>query len=78
MHSEPEFQKIRDIISQVLGTAQEEIGENTGLTAELYADSMEIFQILAEAEKEFDMKFSPDRMEEIRTAGDILRLLKES
>ena len=78
MHSGLEFQKVREIISNVIGIPQEEIGEDTGLTGELYADSMEIFQILVEAEKEFDMKFTLDGIEKIRTAGDILRLLEES
>lgn len=73
-----EFQIIRSIIARILDLPQEEIREDSRLVEDLYADSMKLFQILIETEKEFEMNFPFERIGEIRTAGDIYRLIQES
>ena len=49
-----EYKKIQKIISQVLQLDLSEITDDADLVSDLGADSLEIFQIITEIEKEFE------------------------
>ena len=64
------FEKIRDIISEQMGVSKDKITESTRFNDDLGADSLDIFQIISELEEAFEMEFSNEDAENIRTVGD--------
>ena len=72
------FEKIRDIISEQMNTSKEKITEATRFNEDLNADSLDIFQIISELEEAFDMEFSNDDTEHIRTVGDAAAYVKKA
>ena len=69
-----EFDKFREIVSEVLEIGLEEVTEQALLVDDLGADSMELMDILLRTEEVFDVM--PDvslSMSSIRTVGDAYR-----
>lgn len=66
-----EFRKIQTIISTVLQLDLAEITEDADLVSDLGADSLEIFRILTEIEKEFEIVFPSDYLNKEKTVGEL-------
>ena len=73
-----EFEKIRDIISDQLSISKERISLDTSFADDLGADSLDLFQIISELEEEFDMEFSNEAAEGIKTVGDAVEYIKNA
>ena len=73
-----EFEKIRDIISDQLSISKERITLDTSFADDLGADSLDLFQIISELEEEFDMEFSNEAAESIKTVGDAVEYIKNA
>ena len=77
-----EFEKIRDVIIEQLGTSgkltKEMITPETTFLDDLGADSLDIFQIISELEEVYDMEFSDDAAESIKTVGDAAEYIKKA
>ena len=65
-----EFEKIRDIIADVLNLDKNEITEDKKFVDDLGADSLDIFQIIMGIEETFDIEIDNDEAEQIVTVGD--------
>jgi len=75
-----EFEKIRAIIAEQLGIDEDKITPETTFTNDLGADSLDIFQIISEIEDEFELEFTNEAAERVKTVGDAvayIRLLSE-
>jgi len=72
-----EFEKIRSIIAEQLNISEDKITLDTSFTDDLGADSLDLFQVISELEEEFDMEFSNDAAERIKTVGDAVEYIKE-
>ena len=72
-----EFEKIKQIIKEVLNT-EEEITEDTTFVDDLGADSLDIFQIIMGIEEEFDVDIDTEEAEKIVTVGDAVERIKEA
>ena len=71
-----EFEKIREIIAKQTGKDIEEITMETNVKDDLEADSLDLFQIINDIEDEFDVKI--ENVEDIKTVGDVVKLVEES
>lgn len=71
------FEKIRSIISEQLNISEDKITPDTSFTDDLGADSLDLFQVISELEEEFDMEFSNDAAEKIKTVADAVEYIKE-
>jgi len=71
-----EFEKIREVISEQMNIDEGLITMETDFTEDLGADSLDIFQVIAELEDLFGIEF--DEETEIRTIGDAVNYIKES
>ena len=71
-----EFEKLQDIISQVLGVGAEEITPEASFTDDLGADSLDLFQIIMGIEEEFDIEISTKVVEKIVSVGDAVEQIK--
>ena len=72
-----EFEKIRSIIAEQMSISEDKITMETSFTDDLGADSLDIFQIISELEEEFNMEFSNDSAEKIKTVSDAVEYIKD-
>lgn len=72
-----ELQKLKEIIADVLNVDTEEITPDTTFTADLGADSLDVYQIVMEVEEAFDIEIQQDDAEKIVSVGDAVALIKQ-
>lgn len=65
-----EFEKVRQIIGDVLNLHMSEIGMESKFSDDLGADSLDIFQIIIGLEEEFGIAIPNDAAEGVHTVGD--------
>jgi len=70
------FERIRDIIANQFDIKKENISLETSFYDDLSADSLDLFQIITELEDEFNIEFSNDDAEKIKTIGDAIEYIK--
>ena len=73
-----EFEKLQDIIADVLNVQKEEIKPETTFVDDLGADSLDIFQIIMGIEEEFDIEIDNDEAEKIVTVQDAVDQTKKA
>ena len=73
-----EFEKLQDIIADVLNVQKEEIKPETTFVDDLGADSLDIFQIIMGIEEEFDIEIDNDEAEKIVTVQDAVAQIKKA
>ena len=73
-----EFEKLQQIIAEVLNIDPEEITMNTTFVDDLGADSLDIFQIIMGIEEEFDIEIPSEEAEKIVTVGDAVEQIKNA
>ena len=71
-----EFEKMKEVIANVLNVDPNEITMETTFTEDLGADSLDLFQIIMGLEDEFDVQIDPEKTENISTVGEAVELLK--
>lgn len=72
-----EFEKLKDIIAEVLNVDVSEITEETTFVDDLGADSLDVFQIIMGIEEEFDIELDTEDAEHIVSVGDAVEEIKK-
>ena len=70
------LQHIKMILSKQLSIDVDSISEESILTADLGADSLDIAEIALEIKEKFEYDFNDAEMQQIKTVGDIYEILK--
>ncbi|MBQ8803601.1 MAG: acyl carrier protein [Tyzzerella sp.] len=73
-----EFQKLKEIIIDVLNVGEEDIKMETTFVDDLGADSLDIFQIIMGIEEAFDIEIENEDAEKIVTVGDAVEQIKNA
>ena len=73
-----EFEKLQEIIADVLNVNADEITMETKFVDDLGADSLDIFQIIMGIEEAFDIEIDNDDAEKIVTVGDAVEQIKNA
>lgn len=73
-----EFEKLKDIIADVLNVSKEDINLETTFVDDLGADSLDIFQIIMGIEEEFDIEIDNEEAEKIATVNDAVEQIKKA
>lgn len=73
-----EFEKLQEIIAEVLNVDANEITADTTFVDDLGADSLDIFQIIMGIEEEFDIEISNEDAEKIVSVGDAAEQIKNA
>ena len=73
-----EFEKLKDIIADVLNVQKDEIKPETTFVDDLGADSLDIFQIIMGIEDAFDIEIENEDAEKIATVGDAVEQIKNA
>ena len=72
------FEKIRAIISEQLDVEEEKITLDTNIVEDLGADSLDVVDMIMSFEEEFNVEIPDDKIETIKTIGDIVKYIEES
>ena len=73
-----EFEKLRDIIVEVLNVDENEVTMESTFIDGLGADSLDVFQIIMGIEEEFDIEIPNEEAEKIVTVGDAVEQIKKA
>ena len=73
-----EFEKLRDIIVEVLNVEETEVTMESTFIDDLGADSLDVFQIIMGIEEEFDIEIPNEEAEKIVTVGDAVEQIKKA
>ena len=73
-----EFEKLQNIIAEVLNIEPDEITMETTFVEDLGADSLDIFQIIMGIEEEFDIEIANEDAEHITTVADAVEEIKNA
>ena len=69
-------EKVIDIVKDVLGMEDEKVtSEDT--FEDLYADSLDLVEITIECEKEFSYPITDDKVQNLKTVGDLVNLITD-
>ena len=72
-----EFEKLQNIIAEVLNVEADEITLNTTFVDDLGADSLDVVDLVMALEDEFDVEIPEDQVENIKTVGDIVKFIED-
>ena len=73
-----EFDKLRNIIAEVLNVDPEEITLETTFMDDLGADSLDVFQIVMGIEEEFGIEIPAEKAEKISTVEEAVEMIKSA
>ena len=73
-----EFEKLQQIIAEVLNIDPEEITMNTTFVDDLGADSLDVFQIIMGIEEEFDIEIPTEELRRSQVSAMLLRQSKNA
>lgn len=73
-----EFEKLQEIIVDVLNVNPEDVTMDTTFVDDLGADSLDVFQIIMGIEETFDIEIENDDAEKIVTVGDAVEQIKNA
>ena len=71
-----EFEKLKEIIADVLNVDEDEITMDTTFVDDLGADSLDVFQIIMGIEEEFDIEIAQEEAEKIISVGDAVEAIR--
>jgi len=71
-----EFEKLQEIIAEVMNISKDDITLETHFVDDLGADSLDVFQIVLGIEEEFDIEIDNDVVEQIVTVQDAVDQIK--
>ena len=69
--------KIKQMIAEKLNVGEDEITEDTVLTDDLGADSIDIMELIMTFEAEYDIELPTEELENVSTVKDIMDLMKK-
>ncbi len=72
------FEKLQNIISEVLSISTDEITMGTTFVDDLGADSLDVYQIIMAIEEEFEIDIPSEEAEKIVTVGDAVEQIKNA
>ena len=73
-----EFQKLQEIIVDVLNVSAEDVTMETTFVDDLGADSLDVFQIIMGIEEAFDIEIDNEDAEKIVTVADAVEQIKNA
>lgn len=69
-------EKVIDIVKDVLGMEDEKVTSEDTFD-DLYANSLDLVEIIIECEQEFGYPIRDDKAQNLKTVGDLVNLIKD-
>ena len=73
-----EYEKLKEIIAEVLNVDRDEIRPDTTFTDDLCADSLDVFQIIMGLEEAFNIEITSEETEKIVTVQDAVETIQKA
>ena len=73
-----EFERLKEIIVDVLNVGEEDVKMESTFVDDLGADSLDIFQIIMGIEEAFDIEIENEDAEKIVSVGDAVEQIKNA
>ena len=73
-----EYEKLKEIIAEILNVDPDEITMETTFVDDLGADSLDVFQIIMGIEEEFDIDIASENAEKIVSVADAVEEIKRA
>jgi len=71
-----EFERVKAIIVEQLGTDENSVTLETSFVDDLGADSLDVVELIMALEEEFDMEIADGEVDDIKTVGDVVEYIK--
>jgi len=78
MSSEEVFDKVKEIIVEQLGVAENSVTEDASFIDDLGADSLDIVELIMALEEEFDIEIPDSDAEKVVTIGDVVEYIRNN
>ena len=78
MSSEEIFDKVKEIIVEQLGVAENTVTMEASFIDDLGADSLDIVELIMALEEEFDLEIPDADAEKVVAVGDVVEYIKEN
>ncbi len=69
--------KVKKIVAEQMGVAEEEISRETSFVNDLNADSLDTVELVMEFEEEFEINIPDEEAEKIQTVGMAIDYIKD-
>ena len=69
-------ERIKEIVCEIVGIAKEEINPEASFMDDMGLDSLRALEILAAIENEFSIKIEPERLREMTTLENVIKLTR--
>ena len=70
------FEKIAALMAEQLGVDKASITPDSEIIKDLGADSLDVVEMLLDLEKEYGIEISDEQAAELKTIGDIVKLIE--
>ena len=71
------LEKIKSLLAERLGCAEDSITMDTSFQEDLGADSLDLLDMVIDLEREYDLKEIPtEDLQQLKTVGDVVNYLK--
>lgn len=71
------FEQVKKILCDQLDLEEEQVNEDSEVIDDLGADSLDIVDLVMTLEEEFDTEIPDEDIENLKTAGDIVKYIEE-
>ena len=78
MSSEEVFDKVKEIIVEQLGVAENAVTQEASFIDDLGADSLDIVELIMALEEEFDIEIPDADAVKVVTVGDVVDYIKDN
>ncbi len=70
-------EKVKEIVCEIVGVSKEEIDPDASFMDDMGLDSLRALEILAAVENAFGITIDPQRLQEMTTLNNVIKLTRE-
>ncbi len=78
MSTEEVFERVKKVIIEQLGVAENAVTSEASFLDDLSADSLDIVELVMALEEEFDIEIPDEDAEKVTTVGDVVDYIKDN
>lgn len=72
------IEKVKELVAEQLGISKDIVTAESNIIEDLGADSLDVIEMLMTLEEEFGISIPDDKINQIKTVGQIIELIEQS